>query len=385
MNSCISHALCSIVHWYQHFCIQMLLLCLLYPLNVQGGASTIRVGVMLPFQSQNGVTAPRAIDFYRGLLMAMDSLRKDGYSFRVYTYNTAVTPMSGILRDTIIRHLDIVFGPDNNQYLQELSDYTAPQGTKVIDVFSPSCKTLYSNPHFCLAYAPSEMQSVFAANLFVLHFGQGKTDIIVVDTKKETHPFVIAMKKTARKVRFLAHDFTDAQLESRLTKSRPQFILISSEDAESAIPVLKRIASFRLAHPEYELHVLGYPEWIFRGSIDSSLFHKADTYIYTSFYNNVQSQRNQKFATRFSLQFGRPMESSRPVMAMMGFDCGYYLLKALCRYGRSWSGQEVYAAPLQNGYRFRYQGNSAGLANEYTQFVHYKTDNHIDLISPHLP
>ena len=174
-------------------------------------------------------------------------------------------------------------------------------------------------------------------------------------------------------------------MESRLTKSRPQFILISSEDAESAIPVLKRIASFRLAHPEYELHVLGYPEWIFRGSIDSSLFHKADTYIYTSFYNNVQSQRNQKFATRFSLQFGRPMESSRPVMAMMGFDCGYYLLKALCRYGRSWSGQEVYAAPLQNGYRFRYQGNSAGLANEYTQFVHYKTDNHIDLISPHLP
>ena len=48
----------------------------------------VRVGIMLPFKNQEGNVSPRAIDFYRGIVMATDSLRKDGTSFRLSTART---------------------------------------------------------------------------------------------------------------------------------------------------------------------------------------------------------------------------------------------------------------------------------------------------------
>lgn len=355
-------------------------LLIIISLGVSHGQKIVRVGVMLPFQDKQGNVSPRAVDFYRGIVMAADSLKKDGTSFRFYTYNTATTSVNTILNDTIIPHLDVIFGPDDRMTLKVISDYTAPHGTKVVDVFVPSSDAIQNNPNFYLAFAPDESVAGDAANLFNVHFSSLKTNVVIIDTKKLAHPFVAEIKKVAGKVRFLQTGFTQNQLGSRLSKNKVNFLVLSSSDKESATDILDQISLYKKNNPQYDIRLIGYPEWEEYGQYFTDKMYQLDVYRYTPFYNNVFSQRNVNFISHYFGQFKKDMDNIRPVMAMFGFDCGYFILKAIARYGREYAGQDVYAAPLQNAFVFKPFGNSGGMVNHYVMFVHYRPDRQIELI-----
>lgn len=340
----------------------------------------VRVGIMLPFKNQEGNVSPRAIDFYRGIVMATDSLRKDGTSFRIYTYNTANTSINTILNDTIIPHLDIIYGPDDKMMLKVISDFTSSRGTKVIDAFAPTCDVIQSNPNFYIVYAPEDIVANDAANLFDVHFADVKKNVIIVDTKKVAHPFVAAVKNVSKKVRFLQTGFTQNQLASRLSKNKANLLILSSADKESAVDIMEQIAFYKKNNPEYDIRLIGYPEWSEYSAFLADKMHFLDTYVYTSYYNNPLAQKNKDFQKAYKQLFNKDMDATRPVMALFGFDCGYFMLKALARYGRDYAGQDVYAAPLQNAFQFKTFGNSGGMMNHFVQFVHYTTDNKIELI-----
>ena len=363
------------------FLFMVVLFLFFSPTESRGGQNPVRVGVMLPLKNKDGVVSARAVDFYRGLVMAMDSLKKGGFSFRVYTYNTANTSINTILADTIVPHLDIVFGPDDRTVLKVISDFTMPYGTKVVDAFAPTCDAVLSNPNFYVAYAPVEVVAEEAASLFSAHFSESKPNVVLIDTKKTAHPFVASLKKKVNKVRFLQSDFTQNQLVSRLSKGKPNVLVLSSSDKESALLVMGKIASFRKENSSYDIRVLGYPEWEdYKAGMQNQMY-EADTYVYTPFYNNLLSQRNKSFMGQYASLFRQNMNMERPVMAMFGFDCGYFMLKALCRFGREYAGQDVYAAPLQNAFRFQTVGISGGRMNRNVLCVHYGTDRRIELIT----
>ena len=61
----------------------LLLLLLTVPLKAQQKASpAVRVGIMLPLHNDNG-DGRRMTEYYRGVLMACDSLRADGISIDI--------------------------------------------------------------------------------------------------------------------------------------------------------------------------------------------------------------------------------------------------------------------------------------------------------------
>ena len=71
----------------------------------------IRVGVMLPLHNING-DGKRMVEYYRGILMACDSLKKTGISIDIHAWNAAEdADMSQILQDPAAAKCDIIFGP----------------------------------------------------------------------------------------------------------------------------------------------------------------------------------------------------------------------------------------------------------------------------------
>ena len=264
--------------------------------------------------------------------------------------------------------------------LKVISDFTSSRGTKVIDAFAPTCDVIQSNPNFYIVYAPEDIVANDAANLFDVHFADVKKNVIIVDTKKVAHPFVAAVKNVSKKVRFLQTGFTQNQLASRLSKNKANLLILSSADKESAVDIMEQIAFYKKNNPEYDIRLIGYPEWSEYSAFLADKMHFLDTYVYTSYYNNPLAQRNKDFQKAYKQLFNKDMDATRPVMALFGFDCGYFMLKALARYGRDYAGQDVYAAPLQNAFQFKTFGNSGGMMNHFVQFVHYTTDNKIELI-----
>ena len=76
--------------------------------------STIKAAVILPFL--DGVSkseSSRMVEYYEGLLMAVDSLKRTGTSIDLYTYNSGPesASLNSILGKSEMKDMDIIFGP----------------------------------------------------------------------------------------------------------------------------------------------------------------------------------------------------------------------------------------------------------------------------------
>ena len=83
----------------------------------------IRVGVMLPLHNING-DGKRMIEYYRGILMACDSLKQSGISVDIHAWNAAEdADIIQILHDNDAARCDIIFGPLYSRQMQAMSDF----------------------------------------------------------------------------------------------------------------------------------------------------------------------------------------------------------------------------------------------------------------------
>ena len=71
----------------------------------------IRLGIMLPLHNING-DGRRMTEYYRGVLMACDSLKKQGLSVDVHAWNTAEDGnIYKVLEDPAASKCDLIIGP----------------------------------------------------------------------------------------------------------------------------------------------------------------------------------------------------------------------------------------------------------------------------------
>ena len=89
----------------------------------RGKGDPIRLGVMLPLHDING-DGRRMVEYYRGILMACDSLKKMGISVDVHAWNTPDSePITPILREKAARECDLIVGPLYSKQMAQLSDF----------------------------------------------------------------------------------------------------------------------------------------------------------------------------------------------------------------------------------------------------------------------
>ena len=105
----------------------------------------IRVGVMLPLHQVNN-DGRRMVEYYRGLLMACDSLKKEGISVDIHAWNL---PENGdvkpILADPAAARCDIIFGPLYSRFVSQLSEFTEKHHSLLVIPFSIHAPELYTN------------------------------------------------------------------------------------------------------------------------------------------------------------------------------------------------------------------------------------------------
>lgn len=81
----------------------------------------IRLGVMLPLHNVNG-DGRRMTEYYRGVLMACDSLKQQGISVDVHAWNTAEDDdINKVLADPDAARCDLIIGPLYSKQMDALS------------------------------------------------------------------------------------------------------------------------------------------------------------------------------------------------------------------------------------------------------------------------
>ena len=107
----------------------------------------LRVGIMLPLHDVDG-DGRRMVEYYRGFLMACDSLRAKGISTDVYAWNVPADADIRIsLLDDNAKRCDMIFGPLYTRQLKPLADFCRANDIKLIVPFSISGNEVEANPY----------------------------------------------------------------------------------------------------------------------------------------------------------------------------------------------------------------------------------------------
>ena len=89
--------------------------------------SDLKVGVMLPLSDK------KMVEFYRGLLMAADSIRKDAkvnLDIHAWDCGTSVSQIEALLPQ--LSGLDIIFGPASSSQMPIVAENCREQGTRLV-------------------------------------------------------------------------------------------------------------------------------------------------------------------------------------------------------------------------------------------------------------
>ncbi len=343
--------------------------------------STIKAAVILPFL--DGVSkseSSRMVEYYEGLLIAVDSLKRTGTSIDLYTYNSGPenTSLNSILGKSEMKDMDIIFGPLYQQHIKPLAEFAKKQNTRLVIPFTSKDNTVFQNPAIYQINTPQSYLYSEVYNHFVRQFPNA--NVIFIEASQDTKDkaeFIKGLKDELRNrsipMKSLKESVAVESLKTVLRADRENIFIPTSGSNLTLIKILPQLTLLVREQPESRIHLFCYPERKTYTKDHLEAFFELDTYFYSSFYTNNLLPAAINFTKTYRRWYGKEMDERYPKFGMLGFDTGYFFLKGLARYGSSFEKnmQGLDLIPIQTGFKFQRVNNWGGFINKKVFFVHF--------------
>ena len=272
------------------------------------------------------------LDFYNGVMLAIDSLNKEKTAVEVLFYDTKSENLSldEIVEDSAFNNISLIIASFNNRSeIKTLADFALDKKIPLISATYPNDGGIIANPYFAM------LNPTLAAHLegiykFTRRFYP--TDNITLFRKKGSVEDIIQNslsdqnRKTAGtqlklKTVELPDSFSTSQVISYLDSSKQNIILCGTLNEVFASNLSKALSSSK----SYRVMAIGMPTWDGLKDISKDL-----EIVYTTPYNPNRSDKlSFQFADNYRLKYaGRPGD-----MAYKGFEAMYHFTKLLLKYG----------------------------------------------------
>ena len=346
----------------------------------------IRLGIMLPLHNING-DGRRMTEYYRGVLMACDSLKKQGLSVDVHAWNTAEDGnIYKVLEDPAAAKCDLIIGPLYSKQMDALSAFVTKHDIRLVIPFSINAPQLTTNRNIFQVYqSPTEQNEVIIAR-FIERFKNYHT--VVVDcndstSKKGIFTFGLRRQMEQRGMDAVVTNLksTEANFSKAFSRTKPNVVILNTGRSQELGVAFSKINGLKANEPELDITMFGYTDWLLYTRTYLENFYKYNTYIPSVFYYNPLSLGTQRFERKYRQNFRSDMQSSLPRFAITGFDHAYFFLKGLHKYGKSFNGAEGMFGypPVQTPLKFERYGNG-GLRNRTMMFIHYQPEHTVETI-----
>lgn len=330
------------------------------------------------------------VEFYQGILMAVDSIRHDGLDIEVLAMHSgsSAADMDSLLATNSLKGCDVVFGPLDAAQLPALSDYCDIHQLRLVVPFSSSAQHVIGHPlYYQVCETQGDVQSAASQELAQTFGNCNYVFVTSGDGNYEGESFVKRMKDQLANKGVTGHQINltdnDETYEQTLSEPTPNIVVIDAPSLKAINLLLPKLEQYQRQHPNSGITLLGYPDWQTYTSKRLTDFFAFNTYIYTSFYRHPLEDRITSFERQYMRWFGQPMLQTYPRYAMMGFDLGYYFLRGLQIFGNELEERhaEVPNYPLQHRVRFERTATNSGFVNRNVQLVHFTKQHNIETIT----
>ena len=340
----------------------------------------LKVGVLLPLSDK------KMVEFYRGLLMAADSVRKAGVNLDIHAWDSGTTAAQIESLLPHLKELDILFGPAFSVQVPPVAEVCKEQGIRLVLPFFNG-QDLQEYPLVYNATAPSAILYEAAAkklmsfypdkNYVFVHSGQD-------DNKGRNMSDALKQALTQHNiaVRTLELEGDDFAYESAFNQFRDNMIILDDSNVRSLNVLLSHLKDFRGKHLQYRISLLGFAGW--QNDADALIddFFAFDTYIVSPDYYNALDDKVKDFEFSYRKNFHTSIIQNNPRFGALGFDLGCYFLTGISSLGDTFEQMQgsLRQEPYQNWFRFERAASGLSFTNSFVQFIHYTPENKVELI-----
>ncbi len=316
-----------------------------------------------------------AIEFYQGVKLAMDSLKRKGFNVNATYFDTgADSSGASWLRDPELAKMDLIIGPFFNANFSEAAKFAKKQNINIIPPSLQNNKILLGNPNVYKmtpsTYTQMEQTGDFVAdnfpdhNLILVNTGGPKDLTIVNAVKNKANAKLLLNKKDTLKV---VTGYTGV-IES-IVKGKVNVVVLPSSNQSYVTDFLSRLYKVHMDRKD-SIVIVGMNSWTSFDNLDPEYLEgMAFHYPGNSFiaYSDTSVMR---FISNYRMLY--KTEPSEYVYD--GFDVSWYSANLLQNFGVNF-GSKVKENPwdgIANRFRFENAGVDSGYENTGVYMLRYK-------------
>ena len=356
----------------------------------------LNVAVVLSFllDSYAPKEQSRMVEYYQGLLMAVEQLKREGYSFVINTYDAGPkeNSLDSLLGSSDFDEVELLIGASYPKHNKELAKFAKEREIPLLIPFSSKKDEAIDNPTVYVAngiqsFILPEISSRFTKtfpNANVI-FVEDTTDnnkkefikSLTAELIKDSIPYTTLPMEQISNGDSVLGTLSKAFIEER------EFVVIPTSSSATTLNTLlpsllhaKSIDSLNVA----KFKLFGYPEWQIHAKDTRELMYEADTYFYATFYSHYALPRVAEFQEDFIRWYNRGIQNIYPRYGMLGYDTGYFFLLAASLYGNQMHEniERVPFNPVQSDFKFERISEKDGFINKKFFFIHFCPEYYID-------
>ncbi len=311
----------------------------------------------------------RFIEFYNGMLLAVDTLRKTGLNINLRVYDSGKTDAEAqtLVSYNELKNMDFIIGPAYQSQIKTMADFALANNVKLVIPFTSKSEEVKNNASVFQINAPQNESAADVAlqiaqnfkdyNVVIVSFSDPKYNdkAVWADTLKFT---LDAMGVKNKDVVFSNY----TELKKTVDKKKKNLIFPVTTNQVALNQILPIINMLKAK--DTEIAVFGFNEWQNYNSISKELFHY-DTYFTSPFFIDFKSEETIKFLKKYRSYYNAEPTNSHPMYAILGYDMMMYFCESMQKYGHDfeWALDKIAPSTLQSDFKFNRVGETGGFIN----------------------
>ena len=297
----------------------------------------VTASLLLPFKATGTSGSRSNMDFYSGVLLAVNDLAAAGISTDLNVYDIADGNYDPARND--IRNSDIVIGPVSVKDITNALTYVG-NSSVLVSPLDPKAESLVStHPDMVQAPTPHKMQYNDLAAWIKEDCLPGDRVILISEKGARLTEAALEMKHSVDSAGIDYSSFSYSILEGRdvekplkalMTDTAANRVMIISENEAFVNDVVRNLNM--MIHQKYNVILYGPSKIRSFETIEVENFHKTNLHVSLTYYIDYNDQRVKNMLMKY-----RALFNTEPTQfAYQGYDIASYFIELCSKYGKDW-------------------------------------------------
>ena len=290
------------------------------------------------------------LEFYQGALLAIDSLKRQGFNAQITLYDVArdAETMTRVLSNPEILESDLLIGPFTTEQIDRVTDFARENKIHYVSPTAISAASMRNNP-FLLQVNAGEINTVAPMVNFIVQ--QQDIHVTLIGNTSESDQTLFYAYQNMLKTVIDENNLTVLQMSVNSLQQPNNFLrrgVMNAVIIPSSDEAFVNIITGRLngASNNFQINVYGLAIWTKFLNLDLEYLYALEFRYATAFFIDYQRQEVRNFLRKY-----RNMYHTEPTMltgiggispnqyqlAFLGYDVTFFFLSALKKYGENFN------------------------------------------------